>query len=297
MNKFLYFLIIVLVFQACTKELDLEIPERENKVVVNSLFCPDSVMQIHVSLSSGIQEKNIQIVENATCYLYEDGILIKTINYQENGYYNSNYKAIAGKKYRIEVEVPNFEKVWAESEVPLIPDSLSGTYFIDYIHVWEDGYSTSVEIKFLDDKNKLNYYEPAFNTYIFEESKETDQSILSDSELDFLPTTYFFSDVLFNGQLKKLRLVAGGKGVFSFSGSLFYDVFYKHNFKIVSEEYYKFRKSWTKHVFNQNTDLHYDDPITLLFLGDPIEMYSNVQGGYGVFAAFNQEEIKIYFEE
>ncbi len=296
MLKFLSFILIVFTFLSCTKELDLEIPARETKVVVNSLFCPDSIMKIHVSLSSGIHQENIPLVENAICNLYEDGVLVKTFDFQEDGYYNSNYMPIAGKKYRIEVEVPNFEKVWAESEVPLLPDSLSGTYFIDYINVWEDGYSTSVEIEFLDDKSKSNYYEPAFNSYIFEESKETDQSILSDSELDFLPTTYFFSDVLFNGQLKKLRLVGGGKGVFSFGGSLFYDEFYKHNFKIVSEEYYKFRKSWTKHVFNQNTDLHYDDPITLLFLGDPIEMYTNVQGGYGVFAGFNQEEIKIYFQ-
>jgi hypothetical protein len=257
-------------------------------------------MKIHVSLSSGIKEKNIPIVENATCFLYEDGVFVKTFDFQEDGYYNSNYLPIAGKKYRVEVEVPNFEKVWAESEIPLLPDSLSAIYFIDNIsdinNVWEDSYSTSVEIKFLDDPNKSNYYEPAFNRYIFEESKETDQSILSDSELDFLPTTYFFSDQLFNGKLKKLRLVGGGKIVLFAYGTLFYDEFYKHNFKIVSEEYYNFRKSWTKHVFNQNTDLHYDDPITLLFLGDPIEMYTNVQGGYGVFAGFNQEEIKIYFQ-
>jgi hypothetical protein len=297
MNLYLKIICLMFIFSSCEKELDLDIPALPQKVVVNSLFCPDSMMKIHISLTTGIKEETINFVENATLYLFEDGILIKTITNQENGFYNSFYKPKAGKKYRIEVEVPNFEKVWAESFIPHLPDSLSGIYYRDEIQTDLEFLTTSVQISFLDDEKTKNYYEPCFNPFRYQESRQLDQSILTESDLDFEPLTFYFSDKIFNGTYKKLILYSVGKGVFSSNGVIFFDEYYLQNFKIVSEEYFNFRKSWTKHIFNQNSDLHYNDPLTLLFLGDPIEMYTNVNGGFGVFAAYNQTDLKIYYQE
>ncbi len=282
---------------SCTKEVDLDIPELPQKVVVNSLFCPDSAIKVHVSLSTQIKNPNINYVENASCFLYENDLLIKTFGTQINGYYNSFYNPKAGKKYKIEVVVPGFEKVWAETSIPFLPDSLSGIYYKDGVQTDAETLNTSLEISFIDDQNVPNYYEPMLNPFRFQDSKQTDQSILSDSELEFEPLTFYFSDLLFNGLKKKLVINGAGKLVYSFNGTIFFDEFYFHEFKIVSQEYYNFRKSWTKHLYNQNSDAHYDDPLTLLFLGDPIEMYSNVTNGYGIFAGYNRQAVTITYVE
>lgn len=294
MNKLIYFLISFFLF-SCTKEVDLDIPNLPQKVVVNSLFCPDSVLKVHVSLSTQIKDPTINYVENASCFLYENDILIKTFNTQTNGYYNSFYKPKAGKKYKIEVEVPGFEKVWAETSIPILPDSLIGRYYLDGVQSNAETLTTSLEITFIDDQTIINYYEPMQNPFRFQDSKQTDQSILSESDIEFEPLTFYFSDLLFNGTKKVLVVNGAGKQVYSFNGTIFFDEFYLHEFKIVSHEYYNFRKSWTKHLFNQNGDAHYDDPLTLLFLGDPIEMYSNVTNGYGIFAGYNMEAITITY--
>ena len=207
------------------------------------------------------------------------------------------YMPKVGKEYRVEVEVPGFDVVWAETSIPFLPDSLSGIYYKDGVQTDAETLTTSLEISFIDDQNVPNYYEPMLNPFRFQDSKQTDQSILSDSELEFEPLTFYFSDLLFNGLKKKLVINGAGKLVYSFNGTIFFDEFYFHEFKIVSQEYYNFRKSWTKHLYNQNSDAHYDDPLTLLFLGDPIEMYSNVTNGYGIFAGYNKQAVTITYVE
>lgn len=297
MKNLLKLLLFLVLSFSCTKEVDLEIPQLPTKVVVNSIFCPDSIIKVHVSLSTYIKNSSINFVENATCYLFENDTLIKTFDEQINGFYNSYYNPKVGKKYKIEVVVPNFEKVWAETTIPFLPDSLSGKYYRDEVQMNQENLTTSVEISFIDDVKSLNYYEPMQNPFRFQENKQMDVSILSESDLDFEPLTYYFSDQLFNGMKKKLIINGAGRTVYYTFGTFFYDEFYYQNFKIVSQEYYNFRKSWTKHFYNQNSDFHYDDPLTLLFMGDPIKMYSNVIGGLGVFASYNQTEIKILYKE
>jgi hypothetical protein len=40
-----------------------------------------------------------------------------------------------------------------------------------------------------------------------------------------------------------------------------------------------------------------DDPLQILFYGDPVTMYSNVIGGYGIFAGYSQTNLKIDYVE
>lgn len=303
--RFVAVLIVIFLF-SCTKELDLKIPSLPQKVVVNALFCPDSIMKVYVSLSAGMDE-NIPKVENAVVKLYEDGIFKQLAVHQSDGLYNTFILPKAGKKYRIEVEVSGYEMVWAESTVP--PNTLVSSFSCKLLEGTDPEdwgfHNSETKLTFQDDPGNLNYYELLFYTLnsnvktyaemVGARLDVTDLSIKTDGELDFNPQQYFFSDQLFNGIEKTILLNwFGGEYIDPVSGESVKQIFYA-DFKTVSPEYYNFRKSWTKHVFNQNTDLHYDDPIALLFLGDPVEMYSNVQGGYGVFAGFNKQSVQVIY--
>ena len=101
----------------------------------------------------------------------------------------------------------------------------------------------------------------------------------------------------FNGSTKNLVLRKGGLAVLDPWGNTYADPYYFLKFKICSYEYYSFRKSWTRHVHNQNSDLNLNDPLTLIFLGDPIKMYTNVSNGLGVFAGYNQTTLTVNYVE
>ncbi len=243
----------------------------------------------------------IDTVENAVIRLYENDIFKQTAFYQDSGWYNTLYIPKAGKRYRIEVEVPGFEMVTAESSVPINPviDAFTCKLF-EGIDPEDWGFRNSeTRLTFQDDANTSNFYELTFfniqsgtriNAQMVGARLDvTDLAIKTDGDLDFNPQQFYFSDQSFNGTSKTILLNWFGLLVNNPVTGQQEELVFNADFKSLSPEYFNFRKSWTKHVFNQNTNLHYDDPVTLLFLGDPVVMYSNVSGGYGVFAGYNPQ--------
>ncbi|MEY3425732.1 MAG: hypothetical protein RL679_1090 [Bacteroidota bacterium] len=309
MRTNLFLISTLLICFSCTKEVDLDIPELPQKVVVNSLFCPDSVMQIHVSLTAGITEPKINNVDNATVKLFENDVLIKTIVSQQNGFYNSMYMPKVGKEYRVEVVVPGFDVVWAEDKVPENGPIQTFTCKVDDDFNQFGGQNSKTILSFQDIVGELSFFELLFypmvngNVYlnsgfgVSQTDKTNDFSIVADGDIDMNPLTIYFSDNLFIDQEKELEF--NGFGSFEFNSATNQKIYnyFIADFKSVSKHYYNFRKSWTKHLFNQNSDAHYDDPLTLLFLGDPIEMYSNVTNGYGIFAGYNKQAVTITYVE
>ena len=297
---------LVFQFSSCIKEVNVAIPSIPQKVVINSLFCPDSILKIHVSLTAGV-EHEIQIVENAQIRLYENDIFLQNVSYFSKGWYNSNYHPKAGMKYKIEVNIEGFDLVTAESSIPENPFISSfSCQLLDGFDLDWGSQNSNVKLIFKDLENYSNFYELSFfssqngaNSAGLADSPVmnhmSDLSILADSELEFKPSQFFFSDNLFNGVEKIVYLnYLGGTYIDPVNNEIKNSIFYAL-FKSVSPEYYNFRKSWTKHVYNQNTDIHIDDPIILLFKGDPIEMYTNVNGGYGIFAGYKQQSKEVTY--
>lgn len=295
--KFTYYFVclVLLLSTACIKEVELNHQPLPEKVVVNGIICPDSAFSIRVSLSHGMKEHK-KLIDNATISVFENGIFVYHIPNAGNGWYKTFSSPSEGKKYKIEVSVPGFEMVHAETDIPVFPTIIDAWYekagVIDAPYTSGASYYATTTIIFQDDPAKNNYYLPGRRVNNTENFKETDESILTESDLNFEPNFYYFSDALFQGQ-KKTLILNGGGYISQMMGNLYYQQDYKHLFCIVSEEYFKGIKSWTIHKYNQNSDTSVNDPLTLLFLGDPVEMYSNVVGGYGVFAGYNFKYIPV----
>lgn len=284
--------ILLLLLISCVKEVDLTVNELPRKVVVNGLIGPDSIFQIRVSLSSAMNEGK-QLVDNAIVEVYEDGVYLYSLPNTENGWYKVWATPSEGKYYRVEVSVPGFETVYAETDIPIFPQIIEASY--EKVGTGPDvngNYESKTTIVFQDDPSNKNFYQPGINRYLYEQTRETDESILTESDLDYNPFYYYFSDGLFNGQEKRLQLMGGGI-IISFMGEISYQQDYTHVFSIISEEYFKGIKTWTIHKYNQSSESYVNDPLTLLFLGDPIDMYSNVVGGLGVFAGYNSRILSV----
>lgn len=316
MLKTFPFVIAFLALASCIKEIDGNIPNLPTKVVVNCLFNPDSVMTVHVSLTAKSTDNQPKLVSNAELWLYENGALIQYTNSHSDSYYSMNYYPKVGKIYSLKVKVPDFDTVFAQSSIPencviqqLTCELLPAPPNVSYAQF--GGQDSKVILTFDDDASMKNFYELSFlytNHYMDYETHEDkyttyeslgqateyvqDLSILNDSDIDFYPSYLYFSDNLFNGTQKKvlLRYVGGMDSYYNYltEESTIEKIPFSVKFKTVSSEYFKFRKSWTRHSFNQNGN-YGASFLDFFMIGDPVTLYSNVQGGLGVFAGFNQQ--------
>lgn len=107
-------------------------------------------------------------------------------------------------------------------------------------------------------------------------------ALVAEGDAEFNPATLLFSDKLFNGQAFELRASFGAynRQGNDISGNI------RLVLRSVSRSYYQYRKSWTRHLYNQGVQGLGGDLAQTLFLGDPTRMYSNVNGGYGVVVGY-----------
>lgn len=279
---------------SCIKEVDLNLEQLPQKVVVNGLICPDSLFKVRVSLSTGMDSEK-ELINNATIKVYKDGIYSTTLAYIGDGWYQGTHPT-EEIQYRIEVFVPQFEMVYAETSIPKFPEIIDTFYEKLNSPPDEAGFiHAKTTIVFQDDPNQQNYYQTKRVYYYNDQPQEIDPSILTDGDLNYNPLFLYFSDALFNGENKTLIVMGGGNISESPFGDdfIYYQKDYKRDFGPVSEEYYLGVKSWTQHYFNQSNDSDINDPLTLLFVGEPTAMYTNVKGGYGVFAGYHFKELEI----
>lgn len=294
-------LVFLILLGSCVKEMKVNPVFEGSKLVVNSLICPDSIIRVHVSTSSAMGQP-ITHLEDVELTLYENGLEVGVFFYDTLGWYQNVFYPCAGNSYKLVANSPSLGKLEANTSIPFLPQNLSGTYYkISDVPISDNGivkyFETESKVVFLDDPLIENYYELGQNKFLYQQTQEKDPSLLSDGDLSYNPRNYYCSDALFNGQEKTFILCKGGYVSLSPFGTFFHDENYQRLIKSCSQEYYLFRKSWTKHLYNQNTVDVLDDPLQILFYGDPVTMYSNVVGGYGVFAGYSQTKLKMNYVE
>ncbi len=283
---------------SCIKEID-KVPAFEGpRLVVNSLINPDSIVRVNVSLS-GSNAQGTQFLNDVSVQLFEDGQLVGIFSYDTLGWYQNDFYPAIGKLYKLVVSSSTYGEVSAKTVIPALPADLTGIYYKSSALPIQTNeqiafYDTETEVQFTDAEGVANYYEVGENRFLYEQTQEKDPSILMDGDLSYNPLTYYFSDFLFDGTNKHLVLRKGGEV------SLMQVVEvplaqYPLRFRSCSAAYYQFRKSWTKHLYNQTLGQNLDDPIQLLFFGDPVVLFTNVLGGYGIFAGYHETIISVQY--
>ena len=298
MKKKLYLvLILIIVLIACEKTVYIDIPDKGRKITINSLFNPDSLLKVSVSKSCYILDNDIQAIENATVEIYENGILIDTLPYLNNGLYRSTTKKpSSGDRYKIKVTVPGMGTAETESSIPPETNIISiDTTSIKRIDT--GGYrheKLEFRVKFKDNPDKKNYYllKPnQISIYTYEDYEmdtiitdtiqstmfyeSNDPSVVEDLRLGLL-----FNDNLFNGNTYVFTLSTGK--YFEEGASICV------NLKSISEGYFKYLATCNKHM-----EANWDPFM------EKISVYTNVEGGVGIFGGYSlaTDTIHVYGEE
>ncbi len=286
-----FFILGLLLLVSCTQIEPIESKQFPKKLVLISFFSPQHIFTVHVSKVIGLDEyphnsDTIVWVDNALCSLYVNDRFLQVLQDTGSGCYVSpnGYRPEVGKHYKIKVFAPGFPSIEASSYVPdsihiisvykkdsalVIPDDFN----VDYIPL--------VKVKVENKLDSVQYVEFFLTEYL------PDEGYYAVGLRDLGP-------ILSQGVLNQFYVLLSsdkiplGKSVLSCYYLPFYyginsEVYIPKNLqvhlRVVSEQYYNYK-------LTASVENNYDD-----FWGgtyQPVSVYSNVKGGYGIFAGYNE---------
>lgn len=301
--------LISIIFFACEKTIKIAIPDEGRKLTINSFFSEDSNMVVNLTKSRYILDGKWEFdpIENADISLLEDNVLIGKLSEDQPGNYISDIAIKARKHYKIEVKSSGFPDSKSESYVPertrilkLEAEETVGEY--------GDGL-VSFDLSFQDNPETENYYlVQAYKFYndTFYDHDTGEKITISNKEELYLYSddlnTYqddwglgsgvLMSDEFINGKAYTLNFK-------SYTSNYYYDetqdewaqpsegdtTTYYVQFYTVSKEYYLYYKSLSKH--KEATDE---------FFMEPVQVYSNIENGFGIFAGMSTDVDSVKIE-
>jgi hypothetical protein len=301
------FLILFFYIASCSVELDYEDHYFEPKLVINGFLRPDSLVSVNVRSTMSVLSNEITFIENATVNLFVNGEFIESLVYNCNGDYKSeNHRPSAGDVYSIEVIADGYDTVTATDTIPEIVKILSATKARGNTFDEYGDPDTDYTVRFVDGSGN-NYYElmfigqsspTEFNSNFSIGFNEgviiADPVMKNDSDLDLYPPTFLFSDYLINGEDYTLSVKMNGGSGGDFTSPIVPP--YESGFFVVlrsaSHSYYQYMKSWYRHKLGKQVGNKVEAFALTPLLSDPVKMYSNIEGGYGIFTSYNQSYYK-----
>ena len=310
MNKTLLIFSSLLFIISCTKEIEIKIPEKQPKLVVSSTIVPFTLpmpAQLGLELQSSLNifdTTKKALITDALVLYYENNILIDTIKYVDvlKKYIIStaiNKYPVAGNDYSIQIIKQGFATVIAKTTIPHIVD-ITKLDILPIAYLDETGSPHSeVSIAFTDPSDKVNFYEVEISdiTEKFNYELSSNNPIITGesyypSVLDFknnMPTSLLFNDSKINGQNVILKIYYLAPLIIT-DHSYISDHSINVHLKNVTEEYYKNKITFIQHTYSLQENMLYGS-------GEPINVYSNINNGYGVFAGYNNSIQSLHIPE
>jgi hypothetical protein len=301
MNRSFYIIFILLSFLiSCEKVIEFDVETTTPKIVINSIFNTDDNWNVHLSSSlSVIDTSNLSNIEDASVYIFDDqNQIIETLVHDSLGFYQGILKPIDGLKYKIEASALNFETVNA---IDSIPQKSTITGLDTSSFVFNGNERISISIGFNQSISISNYYKIAVKI-----GREKYSTTLDQNGFNIVDTNY-----------KEKWINVRPESSFAERTSNPKEIIFKDNTFSSNEESVSFS---IKNLINK----HYEDDsyslkfITIYFFGishdhykyynslktyednssnifaQPVQVYSNVNNGFGVFAGSTCTKIELF---
>jgi len=308
MKRFLPITLWITIFMTSCADfeefIDYTLKEPEIKLCLSGYVCPDSTFILLtlnnyylIDSASWSHRTSIIAGDDATVVLFEDGAFFDSLQprvrqvwishedaYVHEYYYVSHKPATPGSIYTVFAQHGDYDEVSAETHLPVpVPiqsydveriENDYGVFFLFSIYIQDPSFSEDYYIIpksiIVDNNSSLSLQaNPIFENF----------SSIFNFQLDYIRYV-FFSDLLIQGEL------------FSFEYLLFF--YGNKNIPIgqqaitifsASEDFFKYDKS---RLLKENSQ--YDAN------SNPVTIYSNVVGGYGIFVGFSVSSIEVSFE-
>lgn len=284
MKRILPVTLLILSLCSCKELVTGEFPEFTPVPAVNSILVAGKPLKVHVSLAERLDTNRLTLVNNAEISLFADGSFAENLVGGEPGLYYSSIIAEPGTLYRLEVNVPGFNTIVCQDILPY-PSPI-----IEIVHTSNAGKDEegmiypSVSVSFSTNPSEKQYFEIVLRTIQYGGHewtatlmKITDPVLLNEG----LPLT-IFSNELISDQFYKMTInyFTGSAG---FSGNepyrtTLYPLIVE--LRSCSEDYYNFIKQ--KYLYEKGLS-----PEFLATSTNAFQLFSNITGGYGIFAGYS----------
>lgn len=302
MKKDFLLLVIIIGATACTTIVDFDIPLNQPKVVVNSLFSPDSVWQLQITRSKNILDvapgSFFQPVGDAVVtILDQNGQLVETITGYSGknfGYsYKGKTKPLPTQSYSIQVAVKNELLLQAVNKVPThVPIT---SVVIDSSRFIAEGEAIEMKISFKDPGDEKNFYTVKFIEDAFYVVGSIVNNVFKGDTIRYTQEVYFevvtqsltdevnglekiMNDKLFNGKEYTFHLRLHNR----YYGGLHIPRHSRVILLSISEEYYKYLTTKTLQEYTSG------DPFA-----QPVQVFTNVENGLGIFAGYSTSVVEL----
>ena len=297
LNKILKYVLIsfiaLLSAFSCAKVVEVDIPQHSQKPVAFCFFTKDSTFKMQLSKSVGILDEYSQPITEADILLYENEILMDTLHFNGN-FFESDMKAETENEYKFTAQIDDFQEIIATNYVPYAPFLGNCIIYDSNLSLNEDMIlNQEVQISMQDNDPDENYYEiillrkyisPSTNeenivdTYCYSESP----AIVEEGINSPYFKTLVFSDKLFNQTNVTLSIYYDSPNINYGNGNItYFDYSLIVILRSVTQEYYNYKKKLYLHLLNQESDIWNGISV-------PVQMYTNIENGYGIFAGYNE---------
>jgi hypothetical protein len=291
------FISLISFFLACESYVEIDVPPIMQKPVLSCLFTENKPFKLRLAMSADMNDTALNFINNAVVSLYGNGVFIEQLQELDSGKYVSNCIAKRGVMYRIEAQIDGFLPLSASDSLP--EQVFAQTIYYQKNAIYDFGnFYAQANIIFQDPPGD-NYYEVSlsaeYNYYsnwdsvyhtVFINDNIAYWLINDDAVNAENPTGWIgsinFKDEYFDGKKYRLRLPVE---------KMPDNAQHYIRFNTVSYHYYKYKSTMDKHLFNQGG--WSDDDLLIIEGGNPVQMYSNVENGYGIFAGYIPHLIEV----
>lgn len=279
------FLFLLSILFSCVQDVNLEY-NHESKLCLNCVLNPDSIITATLTLSHALDNSGkFEVINNAAITINEEGVVIGTLKLKSDGKYLLNQRPVFGKTYSIVAEAPGFEKIAATTTVPekpMINYSKDTTKILENVN-WP---VMDLNVQIFDKPGEDYYwvyktwivngvkYGGGSNEFIAPYIDDFNRFIDSDSKYGFRHFMQIrMTDEGFDGKVLTFTIqdiIAGGNS--------------NQYFLNADEHYDKYIKTTLIKRMSENDDLPFYEPV---------QIYSNIENGYGIFGSCAITTIKL----
>ena len=292
-------MLILIIFASCEKIIPFDGEITKSKLVVNSTFFNDSTWKVHISSSRSILDSNsYKNIEDCTIAIKDDnGNIIETLTHEKNGFYNGLEIPVDNQNYFLEVINENFNSVTSSN---YIPSSININSTDTSSYITNEKERIKITLSF-NDPEEENYYKIGvkIRKTIIDTTVDINGNISYDSSLsenwikiyrdsDILERTISNKEVIFND----LTFTQSNSTIeFSIKDVIkkYNETEYK-NLEFVKVYFYNINKS----LYNYHQSLKTYDDVNNIPFAQPVQVYSNIENGFGVFSGANIQVIQLY---
>ena len=299
-----YYVLLFILITSCQKD-SLKFNDIGRKIVLNGLITTDTLFNVRIGKSAYINDlsgdayESLLDIKGARVKVYQNDLYIDSLRYVYDDYYYvwnvfypGNYWSksiypLPGKMYQIFVQVPGLPDVSASTLIPTLVriDRIDTAHVVLHTGTYiESNVGIICNIEFTDPGDESNYYLfnitkiPSFginyNNISFECHDPIVEETLKRDELKGIA----FTDKIIQGQKYRLTVLITGDKIekpfteYGRKSNTYRKTIYFRLYSI-TEEYFRYIQ--TLALYNKN----YGNPLS-----EPVLMYSNVKGGFGMFS-------------